>query len=799
MGRQGGSTDDITGMLNVRLDTYVQNDIMLSDLVTPIEYDLDIVVMLEPDFITDGYFVIRGNTQISPEQENGHLSFHFQEMFINESTLTLTEIGNNNAELEIITIIIDHSRNIFRMEYRLPLDLQNAMFDFELSGNFVGIIQDPIGRGQYGFYRDFYFDIETGIKTWMAVTTFETDDTRRGFPCIDEPDKKANFRIKIGHKANLVAQSNGIVTATGAPVSGYPGYIWTEFSQTKLMSPYLVAFAVSDFTFTEVQSGSTTHRTWSRYDAINEGLADYVMEIAPALVSAYENMFNHSYPLNKLEQISPPTKLSAMENWGLITYKETGLLINVSLSSATQHRNMISVQAHEISHQWFGDLVTCDWWGYLWLNEGFATYLSILGSNAVAPEIDNFERYLVDELYYAFEADQVIGNHPVSQTVNNPDETDFGSITYSKGSAIIRMAESFLTYGVWLEGMQTYLDKFEYGTVVPDNIFYEWDYAAKQNGILANDEYVKDIMDTWTVQEGFPVLLVMRNYNQGIVDLRQEAFFLDGSNTHDNKWWIPITYTLVNNDLTDFEDTFNYDLWLRPEENEKIIPVGQENDTAIIFNIQYTAFYRTNYDNKNWNMLSQELAYNYSSIHVNNRVQLLDDSYALAKAGYHENFVIAEGLYSYMYNETRYAPLELAKRTLQDIMNSNSSSSTENLKEIIQDVFRYHYSVVGLDEVKEESWNYNKAQSTIVEAACLEDNSECQYDCKVSFANYMNVPDPDDILTHPINRHVRDLVYCIAVRLGTEIEVNFLLERLSNVRNPQERLNILHGLECSQE
>ena len=765
------------------------------------EYDLDLIVNLEPDFEIDGNFVMRGTAQVLEGLAN-ELAFHFQDMSIEESSMTLKELSGNEVVLQIDVIKLDYARNIMALTYKEPSDTAGGTFDFELQATYAGIIYDPINRGQYGFYRDSYNN-SNGEEMWMAVTQFESDNARRAFPCVDEPGRKAVYNIKLGHDETLIAQSNGELLSSNKSVDGYPGYVWSEFAQTNAMSSYLIAFVVSDLGVveSEPQSNGVIHKAWARKEAIADGLAEYVKEVGPGCIEAYEQTFGVPYSINKLEQISPPNKGGAMENWGLIIYRETGLLIDLDTASASQWLSMVSVQAHEIAHQWFGDLVTCDWWSYIWLNEGFAQYVSYWGAEHVAKNFTNFDRYIADDLFTALHADDRLSSHPISTEIYNPDEAYFGSITYSKGGSLIRMAESFLTTETWKKGLHNYLIKFSFEGAVPDNLFFEWDIAAKEDGTLGPNVYVKTIMDTWTLQQNYPVVHVKRNYTSNKAVLTQERFLVnpDEEDTDNLSWWIPITYTMVNDTDTNFENVYNDNVWFPASTSSFVMDVGS-SDKAVIFNKKFSAFYRTNYDPQNWALIANELMDNYENIHLTNRAQLIDDSYNLAKANKITGYDIPLSIVEYLSNEVNYVPLKMAREVLRDIYYENEDLSyTYPLLLSLEDTFEAQYERVGLAENIHGSWDYNMAQTIIVKATCSQNGTKCSTDAMEAFAEYMTVPEPDNLALNPINRHVRDSVYCAAIRGGSQKEHDFLTKRKEACTNPQEKSNINAGLSCRDD
>lgn len=365
---------------------------------------------------------------------------------------------------------------------------------------------------------------------------------------------------------------------------------------------------------------------------------EYAKYIGPKVLKFYENYFDVKFPLPKVDMIAiPDFSAGAMENWGLVTYRETALLYSPNVSSASAQHRVASVIAHELAHQWFGNLVTMKWWTDLWLNEGFATYVASLGVNYLHPEWNSFEEESVENTLAIFKFDSLKSSHPVSVPIGDPSEISqiFDKISYEKGSSIIRMMQLFLGEDVFRNGVSNYLKMHKYGNAEQDNLWDSLTIEAHKNNSLPEDVTVKQIMDTWTLQTGYPVLTIDRNYEHGTANITQVRYLADTVRTRsdlDACWWVPLSYTSEKEH--DFNNT-QAKAWLKCDkvEDEKpaIIDGMPDKSQWVLFNIQLAGLYKVKYDKQNWDLLIDQLSGpNYNQINTINRAQLIDDALDLA-------------------------------------------------------------------------------------------------------------------------------------------------------------------------
>ncbi|CAF1683910.1 unnamed protein product, partial [Adineta ricciae] len=334
------------------------------------------------------------------------------------------------------------------------------------------------------------------------------------------------------------------------------GRLLSEFEDTPPMSTYLVAFVVTDF---ECVSGTTpnniTVNICGRPDAILNGDGNYALEVSVKVIPYYELSYNVSYPLSKCDQFAlPDFAIGGMENWGLITYRETALLYNNKTGTLANKQRVGEVVAHELAHQWFGDIVTPQWWNDIWLNEGFASWVEVLGLNHSNPEFRSFDTFVSDVLHPVLIMDSLYSTHPISVEVTHPDEINsiFDAISYNKGASILRMLYTVLGQSTFFKGVSDYLNHFRYGNAVQDEL---WTFLnAAINPSLLDNHSVKTIMDTWTLQEGYPLLTVIRNSTDNSIVLTQKRYFLDpyelnqtSLNVNSFQWYIPFNYMTSSN------------------------------------------------------------------------------------------------------------------------------------------------------------------------------------------------------------------------------------------------------------
>ncbi|KAK6644232.1 hypothetical protein RUM43_000499 [Polyplax serrata] len=589
--------------------------------------------------------------------------------------------------------------------------------------------------------------------------------------------------------------------SNGKPIAGIPNYVWDEYQESVPMSTYLVAFVVSDFS--NITDGNK-FTVWTRDSAI--GQAKYSLEIGPKILNYFEKYFGIDFPLPKVDMVAlPDFAAGAMENWGLITFRETALLYEAGVSSSNNKQRVATVVSHELAHQWFGNLVTPSWWSDLWLNEGFASYVEYLGVEAVEPSWKIMEQFVIHEVQNVFALDALRTSHQISVKVHHPDEISeiFDRISYGKGASLIRMMNHFLTNDVFKRGLSKYLKRHKFSSTEQDDLWAALTEQAHEDMVMSKNMSVKTIMDTWTLQTGFPVINVKRDYNNGKAVLNQEIFLLFKSTGSKSKgkrsekvlWWVPITYT--TSQQLNFNKTYPSH-WFKREEQISIENLPSEKDW-ILLNIQQTGFYRVNYDDRNWKMLIDYLMNPalFGNISPINRAQLLDDALNLARAEL-LSYDVAMNVTAYLSNEVEYLPWRSAFTAFSYMDNMLiKTGGYDKFKKYILKLIEKLYNEVGFEA------RPNDPQLTIYKRihvllwACSLGHGNCVKNSVALFKKWKETQDPDK--SNPISPDLKSIVYCTALKVGSEEDWNFAWERFKKANVASERDLLLEALGCTRD
>ncbi len=372
-----------------------------------------------------------------------------------------------------------------------------------------------------------YYEID-GEKKELIGTQFETTAARQAFPCIDEPEAKATFDLAIKYD-----EHEGETTLANMPENRVEDGVH-YFDTTVKMSTYLVAFAFGDMQskYTETKSGVKVGVFGTKAHAANE--LDFALDIAKRSIEFFEDFYETPYPLPHSWQLAlPDFSAGAMENWGLVTYREAYLLLDPENTAPKMKQLVATVIAHELAHQWFGDLVTMKWWDEIWLNESFANMMEYVAIDAIEPDWKIWEMFQTSEVPSALRRDATDGVQSVHVAVEDPAEIDSlfdGAIVYAKGSRMLVMVRSLIGDDALRKGLKNYFDAHQYGNAQGTDLWQALGDAAGMD--------IGAIMTSWLEQPGYPVVSAF--VEDGQLKLSQRQFFIGEGKEVGRHWQIPL-------------------------------------------------------------------------------------------------------------------------------------------------------------------------------------------------------------------------------------------------------------------
>ncbi|KAB0793790.1 hypothetical protein PPYR_13410 [Photinus pyralis] len=473
-------------------------------------------------------------------------------------------------------------------------------------------------NGVLGTSDGFFFDRvpTTEGESLMAGTHFQSKGARKAFPCFDEPSFKATFVVSIIRLPKFFSLANQELDYTEKLRDGRFKDVYKETPQ---MSTYLVAFSVLNFKST---AALERHRVYATPDVINH--VSVPLQLSVAMLKSLEQYTGIGYQLPKLDHLVVPNPFiidNAMENWGLILYRERNF--KYTPTAVKDIKRVVTFMAHEFSHQWFGNLVTPEFWDYIWMSESFATYFQYYTASQIQPTWRLMDQFNIDILHQGFLDEEQKGAHPLTYEVQNDQRFPPFHVMYEKGASIVRMMVHFLSHSVFQSAVRRFLSKWQFQNVIPSDLYetFQEEINSSVQKEFLGDLNFGDIMSGWEKNRGYPIVTVTRNYVTGFVTLKQHSPFENGT-----LWSIPINYAYSFQ--PNYEST-TANFWLSKEHD-----IIYENVTAegwLLINKQQTGRFRVNYDMENWKRIMAVLqSDDYERVHVLNRAQLINDAFYLA-------------------------------------------------------------------------------------------------------------------------------------------------------------------------
>ncbi|XP_034437011.1 aminopeptidase N-like isoform X1 [Hippoglossus hippoglossus] len=789
--RPGGGATDNTSMPTPPTTPFTPKEpwdhYRLPDSLVPVSYNVTLWPRLEPN--ADGLYIFTGRSAVYFKcvKETDHIIIHSNKLNLTGQQATLGGLGDVTAPaVQKTWFVVKTEFLVLQLHRRL-----SAGATYVLHTEFQGELADDLE----GFYRSEY--VEDGVKRVVATSQMQATYARKTFPCFDEPAMKAVFNVTIIHDRSKVALSNGMeIDAADSVIDGIPVRV-TTFEPTERMSTYLLAFIVSDFV--SIQSNLNNNlliRIWARKTAIDDGQGDYALNVTGPILQFYEHYYNASYPLSKSDQIAlPDFNAGAMENWGLVTYRETALLYDPIVSSTGNKERITTVIAHELAHMWFGNLVTLRWWNDLWLNEGFASYVEYLGANHAEPTWNMKDQIILSDVHKVFEVDALASSHPLSRRedeVNDPPQISemFNTISYSKGAAVLRMLSEFLTEPVFARGLSSYLNTFAFSNTVYTDL---WDHLQKavDNTPGIHIPYpVHDIMNRWTLQMGFPVVTIDTRTGS----ITQKHFLLDPESVVERPsqfnytWYVPIKWMKTGVEQQQY--------WLLQKTDTNSLMRVSGNDW-VLANTNVSGYFRVNYDLDNWDRLLSLLSTNHQALSIINRAQIIDDAFNLARAKI-VSTTLALTTTKYLHKERDYIPWESALGNLNYYILMFDRTEVYGalqayLKKQIQPLFE-HFKTTTANWTKIPTGHtdqYN--QINAIGVACSMGVGECRELIKRWYREWMANPSHN-----PIHPNLKSTVYCSAIAFGGVEEWDFAWTMFKNSTMASEASRLRAAMSCSK-
>ncbi|KAK0746141.1 peptidase family M1-domain-containing protein [Schizothecium vesticola] len=644
----------------------------------------------------------------------------------------------------------------------------------QLEISFTGQLNDKMA----GFYRSTYKS-EDGTDGILAVTQMEPTDARRAFPCFDEPALKAEFTVTLIADKKLTCISNMDVaseTEVQSKMSGGPKKAVT-FNKSPQMSTYLVAFIVGELNYIETNNFRVPVRVYAPPGQNIEN-GRFSLDLAAKTLAFYEKVFGIDFPLPKMDQVAiPDFAQGAMENWGLVTYRVVDLLLDEAVSGAAAKERVAEVVQHELAHQWFGNLVTMDWWDGLWLNEGFATWASWYSCNIFYPEWKVWESYVTDSLQRALALDSLRSSHPIEVPVKKADEINqiFDAISYSKGSCVLRMISTYLGEDIFLEGVRQYLKKHAYGNTQTGDL---WASLAEASG-----KSVEEVMDVWTKNIGYPVVTVTEK-DENTIHLKQNRFLRTGdTKPEEDKVIYPVFLGLRT------REGVNEELILNDREGDFKIPASD----FFKLNANHTGLYRTSYTPKRLEKLG--IAAKEGLLSVEDRAGMIADAGALATSGYQKTSGVLSFLKGFSSEPEFVVWNELIARVAS--VQGAWMFEDQEIKDGIQAFLRYLTS----PKVHELGWEFSKEDGHIQQqfkamlfgSAGLTGDQAVIDSAKEMFKKFAA---GDKAAVHP---NIRNSVFSMALKYGGVEEYDAVLRTYRESTSADERNTALRCLGRSED
>ena len=719
----------------------------LLDTFTPNHYNLtlDLTRAEEKEF--------SGTVIISGDSTSESILLHSKGLIIQSATIDNQPADVSFGEFDELRLSQPNLKN------------ENHTIHIIFSGN--------ITDAMHGLYPCYF--THDGIKKQLFATQFESHHAREVFPCVDEPAAKAEYDLTLITRPEITVLGNMPVKFQKENGDS----LTTTFEKTPRMSSYLLAFVIGELHKKTARTKSGVEVNVWATPAQNENTLDFALDIATRSIDFYDEYFGVKYPLPKSDHVALPDFSSgAMENWGLITYRESCLLADPELTPESSRRFIATVIAHELSHQWFGNLVTMQWWNDLWLNESFANMMEYVAIDALHPEWRMWEDFATNEVTAALRRDSLDGVQSVQADVNHPDEisTLFDpAIVYAKGGRLLVMVRKLIGEEAFRAGLKSYFEKFAYKNTVGNNLWQELESASGQP--------IVNLMNTWISQPGLPVVSVSNSHDTAI--LSQERFFIGEHQPSDALWPIP----LFANQPLDVKIL-----------NQKETTVSIEKPLQV--NCGLSAHFVTKYDESS----REYLLKNITELPTLDKICILQDVTILARAGF-ENSASLLPLALSLKTETNEKVFGMAAGALTELRKfvDDNDAARDSLKKISGEFAHATFKELDWDEKAGESDDDRERRTTALSLMIYSEDKEVLNEAKTRFDSNKLEDLPTEIRALIISANVRhfetiemiDNLFAAYKNTPSNDLQNDIAIGLTSTKNPETAEKILANIKDS--
>ncbi len=692
-----------------------------------------------------GTVTITGQKTGRPSQR---LTFHQKDLKVTRCTI----IKHDKKGDQTFSPTRVNNQNSFD-EVRLHCDSMLYPGKYSVTMEFEGKITRPMN----GIYPcNFEHD---GQEKMLIATQFESHHAREAFPCIDEPEAKATFDLSLVTPIGQTVVANTPVQQQDIDNDS----LTTVFETTPRMSTYLLAFVYGEMGYLEATTkDGVLVRAYATPD--NVDFTKFALDTAVKCLEFYNDYFDIPYPLQKCDFIALPDFASgAMENWGCITFREQALLVDHANTSLPMKQYVANVVAHELTHQWFGNLVTMRWWNDLWLNESFASWMSYLAIDHLHPDWEVWTQFIVDEQSAALRLDALANTHPIEVAINHPDEirTIFDAISYEKGASVLHMLRNYLGDTTFRDGVRHYLKTHTYSNAITTDLWEAFEAVS--------DKPVRVFMETWTGQPGYPIIKASVDADELLT--YQERFYLNpAADAQPLVWPTPLlaNYPLAQ-DITD-----------EPSMTVALPPAKK----PLLINSQRTGFYRVIYNPTHQDEIAAAIL--EGQLDPLDRLGVLGDAFEAAKAGYHDTTSVLKLLEAYRNEDNTF---------VWDIMASVLGSLLAVMRdEELREAMKPYSRALSQAQVSRLGWDATASDTsfdvllrpTVLGIASAADNPEVVAEAQKRFAKMTKAED-----AHP---DIRGVIYGTAARTGSAAEFDKLLDLHNRSKNSEERVSLAAAL-----